>query len=191
MKDTKQIIIHTTMNLFRKIGYEKTTIAEICKACNITKGTFYYYFESKDDICIAYHEMIQDQIDTILPELLMMDDPREQLWKVMEYGIHNSMALGPKLLKAFFLSEMQKGLQQFGVYNLRTIDSFSNEMNALSLAKSFVIKGQALGKIKPGNPENMIYTFHSACMAMAFDWASNDGTFDEQNEMKKYFDVIF
>lgn len=178
------------MELFQQNGYENTTIASICKACHITKGTFYYYFDSKDDICAAYYEMVQDQVTSIMPELLMIDDPREQLWKVMEYGITTSMKLGPKLMKAFFLSDMQNGLHQFGVYKMR-IPAKDGENDMRVLERALIQKGQAEGKIRKGDPDKMIYAFHSACMAMAFDWASNDGRFDEKEEMKTFFEAIF
>ncbi|MEE8807960.1 MAG: TetR/AcrR family transcriptional regulator [Lactimicrobium sp.] len=190
MKDTRANIVRTTMELFQKKGYENTTIASICKACHITKGTFYYYFNSKDDICGAYYDMVQDEVDSIMPELLMMGDPREQLWKVMEYGITTSMRLGPRLMKAFFVSEMQTGLQQFSVYKMR-IPAKDKDRDIRVLERTLIQKGQAAGRIRHGDPDKMIYTFHSACMAMAFDWASHDGSFDEKEEMKTYFEAIF
>lgn len=41
---TKELIRDTAIELFKKYGYEKVTIQQICKACQITKRTFYYHF---------------------------------------------------------------------------------------------------------------------------------------------------
>ena len=37
------------MNLIRQQGYSKTGINEILKVCQVPKGSFYNYFESKED----------------------------------------------------------------------------------------------------------------------------------------------
>lgn len=49
-EETKQLIFQTALALFEEIGYENTTVQQICTACGIAKGTFYLYFKSKEDI---------------------------------------------------------------------------------------------------------------------------------------------
>ena len=49
-KDIKNNLIEIAFELFKEQGYEKTTIMDICNACNITKTTFYRYIASKDDL---------------------------------------------------------------------------------------------------------------------------------------------
>ncbi|MBQ3291458.1 MAG: TetR/AcrR family transcriptional regulator [Mogibacterium sp.] len=46
----KDRIIGTAWELFREKGFGETTINDIIKAAEISKGTFYYYFRSKDDM---------------------------------------------------------------------------------------------------------------------------------------------
>lgn len=46
-------IIETASHRFAVYGYEETSINEICKACNISKGKFYYYFSDKEDLFTA------------------------------------------------------------------------------------------------------------------------------------------
>ena len=46
-------------------------------------------------------------------------------------------------------------------------------------------------EIKSGDPEMMLHTFISALIGIAVDWASNDGCFDEKEELRKVFDTIF
>lgn len=50
-KEIKQDkIINVAQNLFYQKGYDKTSVNEIIKSQGIAKGTFYYYFESKEDL---------------------------------------------------------------------------------------------------------------------------------------------
>ena len=48
----KEEIIRKGSELFRKQGYHNTGISDILKACDIPKGSFYNYFNSKEDFAI-------------------------------------------------------------------------------------------------------------------------------------------
>lgn len=83
MKNTKENITNTTIQLFQENGYENTSVARICKACNITKGTFYYYFPNKDEIIFEYYEqMFQKYYSNMMIDLFNIDNYKEQLWLI-------------------------------------------------------------------------------------------------------------
>jgi AcrR family transcriptional regulator len=46
----KNEILDFSEELFFKKGYAKTTIVDILKKTKIAKGTFYYYFKSKEEV---------------------------------------------------------------------------------------------------------------------------------------------
>jgi len=47
-KVTKEDIIEKSIEVFRKQGFHKTSMSDLAKACDLQKGSFYYYFKSKD-----------------------------------------------------------------------------------------------------------------------------------------------
>ncbi len=49
----KRKLLDATMALMRKRGYAATTVDEICAAAKLTKGSFFHYFEGKEDIAGA------------------------------------------------------------------------------------------------------------------------------------------
>ena len=49
---TKKKIFDVTMVMLRKKNYNKITIREICQSAQISVGTFYLYFSSKDEILL-------------------------------------------------------------------------------------------------------------------------------------------
>ncbi len=51
--ERKNEILDTAEALFFTKGYEKTTINDILNEIGIAKGTFYYYFKSKDEVMDA------------------------------------------------------------------------------------------------------------------------------------------
>lgn len=55
-------IIRTAAVLFSQKGYEKCSVNDILNAIGIAKGTFYYYFKSKEDVLDAAVEQISEQV---------------------------------------------------------------------------------------------------------------------------------
>lgn len=63
---TKEQLIQTAIELMLAKGYTATTVDEICEKAGITKGGFFHYFESKEDLGKAALEYFwQSQIRMI------------------------------------------------------------------------------------------------------------------------------
>jgi len=55
-------IIQTAERLFREIGYANCSVDMIIRDIGVAKGTFYYYFKSKEEILYAITDHTLDQI---------------------------------------------------------------------------------------------------------------------------------
>lgn len=55
----KESILKAAQDLFRKYGYQKTSVNEIAKKAKIAKATLYKYFESKE---VLLHSILMDYI---------------------------------------------------------------------------------------------------------------------------------
>jgi len=51
--DSKERILATGKELFLARGYAATTVDAICEKAGLTKGSFYYFFESKEELGLA------------------------------------------------------------------------------------------------------------------------------------------
>jgi len=61
--------------LFRKYGYNKTSVNELAKRANVAKATFYKYFDSKELILHAIlMEYIQENVKDILKKNVGEED---------------------------------------------------------------------------------------------------------------------
>ncbi|MCA1021367.1 TetR family transcriptional regulator [Halobacillus litoralis] len=56
MDQKKLNIIETSIKLFAKKGFSSTSVQEIAKAANISKGAFYLHFDTKDDLLYELFE---------------------------------------------------------------------------------------------------------------------------------------
>lgn len=53
----RQMLKDAAINLVSQHGYERTTIKEIAKNCNVTVGVIYHYFKSKEEL---FSEALKD-----------------------------------------------------------------------------------------------------------------------------------
>ncbi|GAA3369469.1 TetR/AcrR family transcriptional regulator [Streptomyces antimycoticus] len=51
--DAKEKILNAAHSLIELRGYSALGVAEICKAADVPKGSFYYFFESKEALALA------------------------------------------------------------------------------------------------------------------------------------------
>lgn len=61
-RETSQRISDAALQLFLDKGYEATTLDEIAEAAGISRRTFFYYFESKDELLTAYLSRRTDEL---------------------------------------------------------------------------------------------------------------------------------
>ena len=63
-EESRQRLLECAAELFWKNGYSATGISEILKQTGLPKGSFYFYFKSKDELAVAvteyYHKIILD-----------------------------------------------------------------------------------------------------------------------------------
>lgn len=95
-------ILNAAIGLFQKVGYTAATIADICDEAEVSLGTFYKYFDSKQAVLIAFLKeerehgepavaarvaaTIRDPIDYVLGVVfadLQIDEskPTQALWR--------------------------------------------------------------------------------------------------------------
>lgn len=89
--NSREWLIHALLSLMETKPYSKITIKEICQTADLSRQTFYNFFETKDDIilfCIqqCYLEMMEN-LKTKSP--LLLSDITEQL--ILTFRNHDKM----------------------------------------------------------------------------------------------------
>jgi TetR/AcrR family transcriptional repressor of nem operon len=77
--DTKQRITQAAKTLFSVHGCEGTTIDDIITASGITKGAFYHYFKSKDDLSKTIIDQLVAEYGHVVDSLPADAQPLERL----------------------------------------------------------------------------------------------------------------
>lgn len=66
-------LLATAESIFLQKGYEQASIDDILKASGISKGAFYHYFKSKEEVLVASIENLLDEAVAFLQPIV--DDP--------------------------------------------------------------------------------------------------------------------
>jgi AcrR family transcriptional regulator len=79
-------LLKTSMALFSSKGYDNTSVNDIITAVGIAKGTFYYYFKSKEDLLNALIETFAAQIAEKL-EVIASDQSLDAIAKLNRFFV--------------------------------------------------------------------------------------------------------
>ncbi|MFK9093559.1 TetR/AcrR family transcriptional regulator [Bacillus salipaludis] len=75
MYNRKQHVIKMAHQLFIEKGFQATSIQDILDYSGISKGTFYNYFSSKNELLIGIYKSIYKKLENNRNELLIGQDP--------------------------------------------------------------------------------------------------------------------
>ena len=68
--ETRARIMAAAMDLFRRKGFEETTMRDIAAEAGVATGAAYYYFDSKDAIVLEFYNQAQQEMEPQLEEAL-------------------------------------------------------------------------------------------------------------------------
>ncbi len=97
---TMQRLQNTGLELFYAQGYYETSIDDILKKLDLSKGAFYYHFESKEDffIQIIQNLLARKIYSTLIEPIEGHENPLTLITKcfddAMETAVHNEMDYG-------------------------------------------------------------------------------------------------
>ncbi|EKN67551.1 TetR/AcrR family transcriptional regulator [Neobacillus bataviensis LMG 21833] len=77
MYNRKQNVIKMAQQLFIEKGYQATSIQDILDYSGISKGTFYNYFASKNELLIGIYKSVYKKLEQERNELLIGQDPAD------------------------------------------------------------------------------------------------------------------
>lgn len=86
-KDTKAHILETGAQIVHQKGFNATGIQEVLNAAAVPKGSFYFYFKSKEEFGLQLIDYFSDFLFSKMDELLNADNvaPLNKLWNYFEW----------------------------------------------------------------------------------------------------------
>ena len=167
---TKARIVSAAWKLFYQYGYNNTTIDDIVELSETSKGSFYHYFGSKDDLLgslsYLFDEKYEELIDTMDPslspieKLLLMN---RELFLMIENTVSVSML--SQLFASQLITKSEKHL-------------LDPERTYYKLLRQIAVEGQNMNLFRKDLSINDITKAYSLYeRAIMYDWCISSGNY--------------
>ncbi len=187
-KSTEDRIVEHARRLFLKRGYHGTTIDDITRAAKLTKGSFYWYFKSKEDILKRiFLEFEQLFLDNLIRSLNAVEGGTlDKVAKFIRF-IPAFAYYNPELCVAFTtLSGELVGTRHKIETEIRRI--YKKYQDYLSGLMTRGIKEGVIKKdLNPDLTASVIIAFHNGIL---FQWFMNKGQIDERAYVDTFNKVL-
>lgn len=181
--DIREKIIDASWELFHEKGFSETTLNDIINKADISKGTFYYYFRSKDNLLDTLSEILDreyEKLEQEEPEGMGAFD--KLMWA--NYKVHGFIQdnidyrLLAYLYSAQIVKETGSSLLDRNRFYFRYIEKIMEE-------------GRKSGEFTEEMSVNeMVKYFSMGERALVTEWCMNNGSFDLGQYSKELFPVM-
>src|ERR1035437_5995564 len=141
MKLTKKEQLEiTAKDLFWKHGFKKVSIDEICKKSNVSRKTFYTFYENKNALVLFILREMVDGIKASYVDILKAEITfAEKMQKMLMLRLNTSKSLSLEFVADFYNPEAGEILDYFTRMKEESIVS----------SRHFLLKAQEKGEMNP------------------------------------------
>ena len=180
----KEKITEQSIRLFEKKGFSETSIQDIVDSIGVTKGTFYYYFSSKEELLMDIHLGYISEL--LLKQERIVNDPsktcKEKLFEIVNTLITDIKTRG--LAAKIFFREMK---------------NLSNERLALILPKrdqfrlnieQLIMDGIEKGEFRPDLNASIITFGILGITNWSYQWFNPNGSSTDREVAEIFVEMI-
>ena len=183
--DVRRHILETGQAIMGGKGFSAVGLTEILNAAGVPKGSFYYYFKSKDDLLDKFYKipcgLSMEEFGTIFS----MDSYVEQLWMINKKQIDFVQEKGLEIVKQIMIKNLSDDQGTFAI-------DTSEIKDMIKLMVSIIDKGKQSGQIKSQiDSKDLVRMFHQFFHSTMFVWATRNGDFDFENYLRYHFEVLY
>ena len=169
-RNTRGKIIDAAWMLFYRQGYDDTTVEEIIEESGTSRGSFYHYFQGKDNLLSTLADVFdrkyEELAETMDPEMDRFDQLmylNRELFAMLENSI--SLDLVARLYSSQLVTRGDKSLLDHG----RTY---------YKLLRQIVLQGQERGELRKDVTVSELVRVYALCeRALIYDWCLSAGDY--------------
>ena len=182
-QNVKRRIVDAAWKLFYEKGYDDTTVDDIIKLSDTSKGSFYYYFGSKDSLLDTLSTILDEYYLELEKELQPEMNSFDKLM-YLNYKAHTFME--EKIDVALLSSMYSTQLTAKGNRNL--LDQNRVYYRLISM---IVEEGRMRNQISREKTIYEITKYYSLCeRALVSDWCLNRGEYSLGEYSKEYMPIL-
>jgi TetR/AcrR family transcriptional repressor of nem operon len=185
-KHNKNEILAIGRDIFRKNGYANTGINEILKAAKIPKGSFYNFFESKEDFVIQalddYSTFMKNMMRPVLSDYTK--SPLKRLREIYQMIIDSNEQEG--LIGGCFVNTISQEVAGINDEIAKSADK--NFYRLILLIGQTIAEGQEKGEIRDDfTPKELAEYLHTGFYGAMSRMKANRTS----NAMNLFYDIAF
>jgi len=175
---TKWTIQETAIELFKQYGYDNVSIMRICKACGVSKTTFYFHYQSKRDLIMNFYYKANIDSEEYLQKVLEGETTVRQLWNLFVPYMTLSVDAG--------VSVTREVLKEF-LYDTKA-SILPNNVHMKKTMLQLLDRSQRTGEIQNTSELSTLYDIMVHTIGgVSFSWVMSDGAFDLLAETERAF----
>lgn len=179
----KQKIIQESIILFDQKGFSSTSIQDIVEALNVTKGTFYYYFSTKEQLLMDIHlDYIEDLLKRQQEVMQQHKSNRQKLQEIVYLLISDIKTQGPAG-KVFFREMRHLGEEHAQIIRDKR-DVFRKNIESL------LQNGMEQGEFRKGLQADMLSLAILGMTNWSYQWYQPEGKVPPKQLTGIYIDMI-
>ena len=178
---TKDALFASLLKLSREKGFDKVTVRDICTDAEISIGSFYHHFKSKEDLAKETYFQTDKLINEDFVRLCETNTAENNLYKILEiYVEYVSEEIG-MLIKSYYRL----------LLDVTSISAFEPERLYFATLKEILGKCGDSGYIKKHEDYTEVAEY---CLrfirGLMFDWCVNEGSYDLKNQFEKDYKLF-
>lgn len=182
-KSVKGRIVEAAWQLFYEKGYNGTTVDDIIDLSGTSKGSFYYYFNTKDELLNTLSMILDDHYD----ELEKTMDPQMNSYEKLLYLNYEAHTMMEEKISIDLLASLYS--TQLVAQGHRSL--LDQNRKYYKLISSIIDEGQKKGEISDTVSVNELVKYYSMCeRALVSDWCLNKGEYSLGEYSKKCMPVM-
>ena len=182
-ESVKQTIIKTAFELFSEKGFDNVKVQDICDACGITRGAFYYHYKTKDAVLDDIFFTSNQLSINSLQQIMTADNYIEQFYALFSVYLKQVIETGPAVT-----GEVYKRY----ISNEVTSLFYPKDFPAFPMYVELIRKAQDARQIG-SNVDSEILAETAAYVSdgIGLVWCGKNGSFDFMEEFRRVMDGIF
>ena len=180
--ELRQQIIDATVKVLSSEGAEALTIRRVCQEADVSNGTFYHYFQNKDDLLMYFVK------DTLFGDFEIKTPPEDITGRIVELYLHlvrKYQSMGKEFMKSFYNTNNIALSAYMGETNGRFAEG-----TIMERSEEYVREAQEGGYISKDCDAHAlcadICTIVKGCI---FEWCLEDGQMDVEAALRRMVEV--
>ena len=182
-QNVKRRIVDAAWELFYEKGYDDTTVDDIIRLSDTSKGSFYYYFSGKDALLDTLSTILDEYYANLEEEL---DENMNSFDKLMFLNYKSHLFMETKIDVTLLASLYSTQLIAKGERNL-----LDQNRTYYRLISRIVEEGHVRNQISREKSIQEITKYYSLCeRARVSDWCLNRGSYSLAEYSKEYMPIL-